>query len=133
MQAYIAGPPGADRSKPWQRLAVFLWLAILSGSCIRCLVGQSERDVGLFSVYSLAGRHFLTATDLYPPKDAWNAFLYSPTIAALLVPYSNQIQKVTGTWDSVFIIAAIANILVALLAIGVLKSWRARVIARTNK
>jgi OFA family oxalate/formate antiporter-like MFS transporter len=50
--------------------------------------------------------------------------------AALLVPYANQIQKLTGTWDMVFIIAAAANILAAVLAIAVLKPWRARLIAR---
>jgi OFA family oxalate/formate antiporter-like MFS transporter len=50
--------------------------------------------------------------------------------AALLVPYSNQIQKATGSWDTVFIIAAAANILAAVLAIAVLKPWRIKVIAR---
>jgi OFA family oxalate/formate antiporter-like MFS transporter len=50
--------------------------------------------------------------------------------AALLVPYSNQIQKATGSWDMVFIIAAAANILAAVLAIAVLKPWRVKVIAR---
>ena len=46
------------------------------------------------------------------------------------MPYANQIQKLTGAWDMVFIIAAGANILAAVLAIAVLKPWRARVIAR---
>ena len=50
--------------------------------------------------------------------------------AALLVPYTNQIQKTTGSWDTVFVIAAGANILAAVLAVAVLKPWRARVIAR---
>src|SRR5947199_7380007 len=50
--------------------------------------------------------------------------------AALLVPYTNQIQKMTGSWDTVFIIAAAANILAAVLALAVLKPWRARVISR---
>jgi OFA family oxalate/formate antiporter-like MFS transporter len=44
------------------------------------------------------------------------------------VPYSNQIQKITGHWDMVFIVAAAANIAAAVLAIAVLKPWRARVI-----
>ena len=46
------------------------------------------------------------------------------------MPYTNQIQKMTGSWDMVFIIAAAANILAAVLAIAVLKPWRIRVIAR---
>jgi MFS transporter, OFA family, oxalate/formate antiporter len=50
--------------------------------------------------------------------------------AALLVPYTNQIQKATGSWDTVFIIAAAFNILAAVLALVVLKPWRARVVAR---
>jgi OFA family oxalate/formate antiporter-like MFS transporter len=48
----------------------------------------------------------------------------------LLVPYTNQIQKVTGSWDTVFVIAAALNILAAVLAVAVLKPCRARVIAR---
>ncbi len=49
--------------------------------------------------------------------------------AALLIPYANSIQKATGNWDLVFIIAAAANIAAALLAIGVLKPWRRTVVA----
>jgi len=49
--------------------------------------------------------------------------------AALLVPYTNQVQKMTGSWDTVFIIASAANILAAVLALAVLKPWRARVVA----
>ena len=47
------------------------------------------------------------------------------------MPYANQIQKLTGSWDMVFIIAAGFNILAAVLAIVVLKPWRARMIARS--
>ena len=49
--------------------------------------------------------------------------------AALLVPYASSIQKTTGSWDLVFIIAAGANILAAVLAIAALKPWRRRVVA----
>jgi glycosyl transferase family 87 len=78
----------SDRAARWQRLAIFLWIAVLAGSCGRCLVGRAHRDVGIFSVYAEAGRHWFAGTDLYPPKDAWDSFLYSPLVAALLVPYS---------------------------------------------
>jgi OFA family oxalate/formate antiporter-like MFS transporter len=37
---------------------------------------------------------------------------------------------VTGSWDMVFIIAAGANILAAVLAIAVLKPWRIKMIAK---
>jgi len=50
--------------------------------------------------------------------------------ASLLVPYTNQIQKITGSWDTVFLVAAALNILAAVLALVLLKPWRARVIAR---
>src|SRR5258705_5539628 len=72
-----------------------------------------------------------TATDTFGSRFATTnaGLLYTAKgTAALLVPYANSIQKVTGSWDLVFIIAAGANILAAVLAIAVLKPWRARVI-----
>jgi MFS transporter, OFA family, oxalate/formate antiporter len=74
-----------------------------------------------------------TCTDTFGTKFATTnaGLLYTAKgTAALLVPYSNSIHKMTGTWDLVFIIAAAANIVAAVLAIAILKSWRARVIAR---
>ena len=75
-----------------------------------------------------------TCTDTFGSKfAATNAgLLYTAKgTAALLVPYASTIQKNTGSWDSVFIIAAAANILAAVLALFVLKPWRARVISRS--
>ncbi len=75
-----------------------------------------------------------TCTDTFGTKFATTnaGLLYTAKgTAALLVPYTNQIQKMTGSWDMVFLIAAAANILAAVLAIVVLKSWRVRMIART--
>ena len=75
-----------------------------------------------------------TCTDTFGSKfAATNAgLLYTAKgTAALLVPYANTLQKTSGSWDSVFLIAAGANILAALLAIAVLKPWRSRVIARS--
>ena len=77
-----------------------------------------------------------TCTDTFGAKNAsCNAgLLYTAKgTAALLVPYASSIQKSTGSWDTVFIIAAVANILAAVLAIGVLKPWRRKVIARFNE
>ena len=76
-----------------------------------------------------------TCTDTFGSKfAATNAgLLYTAKgTAALLVPYTNLIQQTTKTWDLVFIIAAGANILAALLALFVLKPWRRRVIARSS-
>lgn len=72
-----------------------------------------------------------TCTDTFGSKfAATNAgLLYTAKgTAALLVPYSNSIQQATKSWDLVFLIAAGANILAALLALFVLKPWRARVV-----
>jgi OFA family oxalate/formate antiporter-like MFS transporter len=74
-----------------------------------------------------------TCTDTFGAKFATTnaGLLYTAKgTAALLVPYTNQIQKLTGSWDMVFIIAAGANILAAVLAIAVLKPWRSRMISR---
>ncbi len=75
-----------------------------------------------------------TCTDTFGSKFATTnaGLLYTAKgTAALLVPYTNQIQKLTGSWDMVFIIAAAANILAAVLAIAVLKPWRRKVIANS--
>ncbi len=76
-----------------------------------------------------------TCTDTFGAKfAATNAgLLYTAKgTAALLVPYSNFIQKSTGSWDLVFIVAAAANIVAAVLALFVLKPWRARVVAASG-
>jgi OFA family oxalate/formate antiporter-like MFS transporter len=73
-----------------------------------------------------------TCTDTFGTKFATTnaGLLYTAKgTAALLIPYANTIQKTTGSWDIVFIIAAAANIVAALLAIGVLKPWRRKVVA----
>ena len=74
-----------------------------------------------------------TCTDTFGSKfAATNAgLLYTAKgTAALLVPYTNSIQTATGSWDMVFWIAAGANILVAVLAIAVLKPWRQRILSK---
>ena len=77
-----------------------------------------------------------TCTDTFGNKFATTnaGLLYTAKgTAALLTPYAASIQKATGSWDSVLQVAAAANILAAVLAIAVLKPWRARVIARSNR
>jgi OFA family oxalate/formate antiporter-like MFS transporter len=77
-----------------------------------------------------------TATDTFGVRFATTnaGLLYTAKgTAALLVPYANQIQKITGTWDLVFLIAAGANVGAALLAVAVLWPWRSGVIARANE
>jgi OFA family oxalate/formate antiporter-like MFS transporter len=77
-----------------------------------------------------------TATDTFGSKYATTnaGLLYTAKgTAALLVPYSNMLHGATGSWDLVFILAAGANIVAAVLAIAVLKPWRARMIARVSR
>ena len=84
-----------------------------------------------------------TCTDTFGPKfaSANAGLLYTAKgTASLLLPLANMMQKdgvawlgvAKGSWDGVLIIAAAANILAALLALFVLKPWRARVIARNS-
>jgi OFA family oxalate/formate antiporter-like MFS transporter len=76
-----------------------------------------------------------TATDTFGSQYATTnaGLLYTAKgTAALLVPYSNLLHRATGSWDIVFLIAAGANILAAVLAVLVLKPWRAKVIRQNS-
>nr|WP_238302595.1 oxalate/formate MFS antiporter [Methylobacterium gregans] len=76
-----------------------------------------------------------TCTDTFGSKfAATNAgLLYTAKgTAALLVPIANYLQQSTGSWDGVFLAAAGANILASILAIGLLKPWRKRVVANAQ-
>jgi OFA family oxalate/formate antiporter-like MFS transporter len=71
-------------------------------------------------------------TDTFGPKfAAANAScLYTAKgTAALLVPFANVLQTATGGWETVFVIAGISNITVAMLAVAVLRPLRRRVAA----
>ena len=100
-----------------------LWFVILSGFVF----------FAWGEIYSLFPS---TCTDTFGSKfAATNAgLLYTAKgTAALLTPFTNRIQEATGSWDTVFLLAAGANILAAVLALGVLKPWRARVIRRGSE
>jgi OFA family oxalate/formate antiporter-like MFS transporter len=74
-----------------------------------------------------------TCTDTFGAKfAATNAgLLYTAKgTASLLVPVANYLQQSSGSWDTVFLWAAGANILASLLAIAVLKPWRRNVVAK---
>ena len=76
-----------------------------------------------------------TCTDTFGSKfAATNAgLLYTAKgTAALLVPIANYLQQSSGNWDGVFLAAAGANILASVLAIGLLKPWRKRVVANAQ-
>src|SRR5437868_10082398 len=75
-----------------------------------------------------------TCTDLYGRKFATTNYgmLYTVTgTAALLVPLGNVLQKATGSWSSVFIIAALLNVIAAILALVALKPMRRRAMGQS--
>jgi MFS transporter, OFA family, oxalate/formate antiporter len=77
-----------------------------------------------------------TCTDTFGAKFATTnaGLLYTAKgTAALLVPIANYVQQTSGSWDSVFLIAAAANILASLLAIVALKPWRRNVVAQSSE
>src|SRR3954451_19357654 len=77
-----------------------------------------------------------TCTDTFGTKFATTnaGLLYTAKgTASLLVPYASSIQKTTGNWDMVFLIAAGANILAAVLEVAVLKRWRRKVVAANDE
>ena len=69
-----------------------------------------------------------TCTDTFGPKYATaNAsLLYTAKgTSAFLVPFANVLKSATGSWESVFLVAAVTNIVVVLLALFVLRPLRA--------
>lgn len=99
-----------------------VWFVILSG-CVFFAWGE---------IYSLFPS---TCTDTFGSKfAATNAgLLYTAKgTAALIVPFANTLQQQTGSWDMVLMIAAAANVVASVLAIGVLKPWRAGVVRQNG-
>jgi OFA family oxalate/formate antiporter-like MFS transporter len=75
-----------------------------------------------------------TCTDLYGRKYATTNYgmLYTAKgTAALLVPLANVLTSATGSWHAVFYVAAILNIIAAVMALVLLKPMRRREMAKT--
>jgi OFA family oxalate/formate antiporter-like MFS transporter len=97
-----------------------LWFVVLSG-----LVFFAWGEI-----YSLFPA---TCTDIYGRTFATTNYgmLYTAKgTAALLVPLANVLTAWTGSWTAVFVVASLLNILAAVLAIGVLKPMRIRMVAK---
>src|SRR6202165_3422679 len=74
-----------------------------------------------------------TCTDLYGRKYATTNYgmLYTAKgTASLLVPLANVLTTATGSWHAVFYVAAILNIVAAIMALAVLKPMRRRKMAQ---
>jgi MFS transporter, OFA family, oxalate/formate antiporter len=73
-----------------------------------------------------------TCTDIYGRRFATTNYgmLYTAKgTAALLVPLANVLTTATGSWHAVFYVAAILNIVAAVMALLVLKPMRIRALA----
>ncbi len=76
-----------------------------------------------------------TCTDIYGRKFATANYgmLYTAKgTAALLVPLANVLVTYSGGWHAVFYVAAVLNIVAAIMALLVLKPMRIRTIARAG-
>jgi OFA family oxalate/formate antiporter-like MFS transporter len=76
-----------------------------------------------------------TCTDTFGPKYATaNAsLLYTAKgTSAFLVPLANVLKTATGGWESVFLVAAITNVVVVLLALFVLRPLRVNQLRRAQ-
>ena len=91
------------------------WLFVLFAALIFFTWGE------IFSLFPS------TCTDAFGPKYATvnTSLLYTAKgTSALLVPFANIIKQATGSWYTVFLVAAIMNFLVVFLAIFVVKPLR---------
>jgi MFS transporter, OFA family, oxalate/formate antiporter len=93
------------------------WLFIVLGGCVYFTWGE---------IYSLFPA---TCTDAYGTAYATtnSGLLYTAKgTAALLVPLANVLTAATGSWHAVFIVAALMDIVAAVMAVGVLLQMRKR-------
>jgi OFA family oxalate/formate antiporter-like MFS transporter len=99
------------------------WLFVLFAALIFFTWGE------IFSLFPS------TCTDAFGPKYATinTALLYTAKgTSALLVPFANMIKTATGSWYTVFLVAALMNFGVVLLALFVLKPLRRAQDARSD-
>ena len=74
-----------------------------------------------------------TCTDAFGPKFATvnTSLLYTAKgLAAFLVPLANVLKSTTGSWHMIFVITAVMNVIVVLLALFVLRPMRVSAGAR---
>ncbi len=100
------------------------WLFVLFAALIFFTWGE------IFSLFPS------TCTDAFGPKYATvnTSLLYTAKgTSALLVPFANMIKNATGSWYTVFLVAAVMNFGVVLLALFVLKPLRRAQDARSDR
>jgi MFS transporter, OFA family, oxalate/formate antiporter len=131
----------------------FGWVSDLIGRENTMFIAFFIEGVGIYALLVFAGNPLLfvilsglvffawgeiyslfpaTCTDIYGRKFATANYgmLYTAKgTAALLVPLANVLTNATGSWHAVFYVAAILNIVAAVMALAVLKPMRSRTMA----
>jgi OFA family oxalate/formate antiporter-like MFS transporter len=114
-------------------------IAFFLGACSYGLLASAGHGPWTFVI--CAGLIFFTwgeifslfpslCTDTFGPEFAASnaACLYTAKgTAALLVPFANVLVSATGGWGTVFVLAGASNLIVALLAVAVLRPLRRRI------
>jgi OFA family oxalate/formate antiporter-like MFS transporter len=132
----------------------FGWVSDHIGRENTMFIAFFAEGVGIYALYLLAANPFwfvilsgvvffawgeiyslfpATCTDLYGRKFATTNYgmLYTAKgTAALLVPLANVLTAWTGNWHAVFIVAAILNIIAAVMALAVLRPLRLKEMAK---
>jgi OFA family oxalate/formate antiporter-like MFS transporter len=132
----------------------FGWVSDQIGRENTMFIAFLVEGIGIYALFYLAGNPLLfvilsgvvffawgeiyslfpaTCTDIYGRKFATTNYglLYTAKgTAALLVPLANVLTTATGNWHAVFVIAAILNIVAAVMALLVLKPMRIRTMAQ---
>jgi OFA family oxalate/formate antiporter-like MFS transporter len=105
-------------------------LLLFAGHPVRFVILSGLVFFAWGEIYSLFPA---TCTDIYGRKFATTNYgmLYTAKgTAALLVPLANVLTTATGSWHAVFNVAAVLNIVAAVMALAVLKPMRIRTMAR---
>jgi MFS transporter, OFA family, oxalate/formate antiporter len=132
----------------------FGWVSDNIGRENTMFIAFLAEGIGIYALFYLAGNPLLfvllsgvvffawgeiyslfpaTCTDIYGRKFATTNYglLYTAKgTAALLVPLANVLTSATGNWHAVFVVAAILNIVAAIMALALLKPMRIRAMAQ---
>jgi len=104
-------------------------LLLFAGHPVRFVILSGLVFFAWGEIYSLFPA---TCTDIYGRKFATTNYgmLYTAKgTAALLVPLANVLTNATGSWHAVFNVAAVLNLVAAVMALAVLKPMRIRTMA----
>jgi OFA family oxalate/formate antiporter-like MFS transporter len=107
------------------------WLLAMAGHSPRGLCGL--RRIDFFTWGEIFSLFPSTCADTFGPANATaniSLLCTAKGTSAFLVPLANMLKSATGTWESVFLVAAVTNVVVILLALFVLRPIRANQMRR---